>query len=100
MFVVANIVVGIAKILDAILNLYFWVIIAAAVLSWVNPDPYNPVVRVVRNLTEPVFYRVRKWLPFTYVGGLDLSPLVVLLGIQIINSVLVQSLYQLAVRLY
>lgn len=65
-----------------------------------NPDPYNPVVRVVRNLTEPVFYRVRKWLPFTYVGGLDLSPLVVLLGIQIINSVLVQSLYQLAVRLY
>lgn len=100
MFVVANIVVGIAKILDAILNLYFWVIIASAVLSWVNPDPYNPVVRVVRNLTEPVFYRVRKWLPFTYVGGLDLSPLVVLLGIQIINSVLVQSLYQLAVRLY
>lgn len=100
MFVVANIVVGIAKILDAILNLYFWVIIASAVLSWVNPDPYNPVVRIVRNLTEPVFYRVRKWLPFTYVGGLDLSPLVVLLGIQIINSVLVQSLYQLAVRLY
>ena len=100
MFVVANIVVGIAKILDAILNLYFWVIIAAAVLSWVNPDPYNPVVRVVRNLTEPVFYRVRKWLTFTYVGGLDLSPLVGLLGIQIINSVLVQSLYQLAVRLY
>lgn len=100
MFVVANIVVGIAKILDAILNLYFWVIIASAVLSWVNPDPYNPVVRIVRNLTEPVFYRVRKWLPFTFIGGIDLSPLVVLLGIQIVNSVLVQSLYQLAARLY
>ncbi|BFR48806.1 YggT family protein [Nitratidesulfovibrio sp. HK-II] len=96
MFVFSNLVFGVARVLDALLNLYFWIVIVSAVLSWVNPDPYNPIVRILRNLTEPVFYRVRKWIPFTYVGGLDLSPVVVLLAIQFINAVLIQSLYQFA----
>lgn len=87
---------GIAGILDAILSLYFWIIIASAVLSWVNPDPYNPIVRIIRGLTEPAFYRVRKWLPFTYISGLDLSPVVLLLGIQFIKMFVVRSLYQFA----
>mgnify|MGYP000911714941 CR=1 FL=1 len=99
MFVFSNLLFGVARVLDAVLNLYFWVVIVSAVLSWVNPDPYNPIVRILRNLTEPVFYRVRKWIPFTYVGGLDLSPVVVLLAIQFINAVLVQSLYQFAVTM-
>lgn len=99
MFILANVVVGLAKVVDAILSLYFWVVIASAVLSWVNPDPYNPVVRIVRNLTEPAFYRIRKWLPFTFIRGLDLSPIVLLLAIQLANSIIVQSLYQLAIRL-
>ena len=96
MFVFSNLIFGVARVLDAVLNLYFWIVIVSAVLSWVNPDPYNPIVRILRNLTEPVFYRVRKWIPFTYVGGLDLSPVVVLLAIQFINAVLIQSLYQFA----
>ena len=96
MFVFSNLLFGVARVLDAVLNLYFWIVIVSAVLSWVNPDPYNPIVRILRNLTEPVFYRVRKWIPFTYVGGLDLSPVVVLLAIQFINAVLIQSLYQFA----
>ncbi len=91
-----NFLLGIAGILDAVLSLYFWIIIIAAVLSWVNPDPYNPVVRIIRNLTEPVFYRIRKWLPFTYISGLDLSPVVLLLAIQFIKMFVVRSLYQLA----
>lgn len=99
MFVFSNLIFGVARVLDAVLNLYFWIVIVSAVLSWVNPDPYNPIVRILRNLTEPVFYRVRKWIPFTYVGGLDLSPVVVLLAIQFINAVLVQSLYQFAVTM-
>lgn len=99
MFVFSNLIFGVARVLDAVLNLYFWIVIVAAVLSWVNPDPYNPIVRILRNLTEPVFYRVRKWIPFTYVGGLDLSPVVVLLAIQFISAVLVQSLYQFAVTM-
>lgn len=91
-----NFLLGVAGILDAILSLYFWIIIASAVLSWVNPDPYNPIVRIIRNLTEPVFYKVRKWLPFTNLGGLDLSPVVVLLAIQFIKMFVVRSMYQFA----
>lgn len=97
MFVFSNLVIGVAGVLDAVLSLYFWIVIISALLSWVNPDPYNPIVRILRNLTEPVFYRVRKWIPFTMVGGLDLSPVVVLLAIQFVKAVVVRSLYQFAV---
>lgn len=91
-----NFMMAIAGIVDAVLSLYFWIVIASAVLSWVNPDPYNPIVRIIRNLTEPVFYKVRKLLPFTNLSGLDLSPVVVLLAIQFIKSFVVRSLYQFA----
>ncbi len=91
-----NFLGAIAGIINAILSLYFWIIIASAVLSWVNPDPYNPIVRIIRNLTEPVFYKVRKLLPFTNLSGLDLSPIVVLLAIEFIKGFVVRSLYQFA----
>ena len=91
-----NFVVGVAKVLDATLTIYFWVVIISALLSWVNPDPYNPIVRTLRTLTEPVFYRIRKWLPFTYFNGLDLSPVVLLLAIEFVRNFVVRSLYQLA----
>ena len=61
---------AIALVLGSLLSLYFWIVIIAAVLTWVRPDPYNPIVRTLRTLTEPVFYRVRKWLPFTYSSGM------------------------------
>ncbi len=96
MFILSNFLMAIAEILNALLSIYFWIIIISAILSWVNPDPYNPVVRILRNLTEPVLYRVRSWLPFTMLGGIDLSPIVVLLGIQFIKVFLVQSLTQIA----
>lgn len=80
MFFVQNVILAVVDLLAIVLNLYFWVVIVAAVLSWVRPDPYNPVVRALRTLTEPVFYRVRKWLPFTYTNGIDFSPVVVLLS--------------------
>lgn len=99
MFLVSNIIIAIAQILDAVLSVYFWIVIAAVVLSWVNPDPYNPVVRTIYRLTEPVLYRIRKWIPFTMMGSLDLSPVVLLLGLQLANTIIVQSLFQLAVRL-
>ncbi|MFP4214178.1 MAG: YggT family protein [Desulfohalobiaceae bacterium] len=96
MFILSNFLMAIAEILNALLSIYFWIIIISAILSWVNPDPYNPVVRILRNLTEPVLDRVRSWLPFTMLGGIDLSPIVVLLGIQFIKVFLVQSLTQIA----
>lgn len=85
MIVVANTMSAIALVLGSLLSLYFWIVIIAAVLTWVRPDPYNPIVRTLRALTEPVFYRVRKWLPFTYSSGMDFSPVVVLLAIELFN---------------
>ena len=98
-FFAVNFVGAIAAVLDSVLSFYFWIIIASAVLSWVNPDPYNPVVRIIRSLTEPAFYRIRRWLPFTYTSGIDFSPVVLLLAIQFTKSFLVNSLYQLAMRM-
>lgn len=98
MLVLSNFIQAIASVLDTVLTLYFWIVIISALLSWVNPDPYNPIVRILRNLTEPVFYRVRRWLPFTYMSGIDFSPIVVLLAIQFIKVFLVRTLYQFAVQ--
>ena len=99
MFLLQNIIVAVASLLGTLLNLYFWVVIVATVVTWVRPDPYNPVVRALRVMTEPDFYRVRKWMPFTYCRGLDFSPVVVLLAIQLFNQIVVRSLVQYAATL-
>ena len=96
MFVLGNILFAVARVLDTLLTLYFWVVIISALLTWVRPDPYNPVVRTLNALTEPVLYRIRKWLPFS---GLDLSPIVVLVAIQLVQSIVVRSLFQYAAML-
>lgn len=83
-------------VIDSVLTIYLWIVIISALLSWVNPDPYNPIVRFLRGVTEPVFYKVRSWIPFAVVGGFDLSPIVVLLGIQVCKIVVVQNLARLA----
>ena len=98
MFIISNFVIAIAKILNVGLTIYMWIIIARAVISWVNPDPYNPIVRFLNNVTEPVLYRIRRFIPFSF-GGIDFSPLVVLLAIIFLQAFLVQSLYQMATRL-
>ncbi len=100
MIIIANTLSAIALVLGSLLNIYFWIVIIAAVLTWVRPDPYNPIVRTLRLLTEPVFYRVRKWLPFTYTSGLDFSPIVVLLAIELVNRIVIASLAQYAIALH
>ena len=99
MIVLANTMSAVAMILGSLLSLYFWIVIIAAVLTWVRPDPYNPIVRTLRALTEPVFYRVRKWLPFTYITGMDFSPVVVLQSIELFNRIVVASLAQYALAI-
>ncbi len=96
MIILKNFLLTIAAILDGLLTVYLIVVIVACLITWVNPDPYNPIVRTLKMLTEPILYRIRKWLPFVFVGGLDLSPIVLLIAIQLINGVVVQSLYQFA----
>lgn len=96
MFVIQNVLMAVVSVLSTLLNLYFWIVIIAAVITWVRPDPYNPIVRALRIMTEPVFYYVRKWMPFTYRAGIDFSPVVVLLAIQLVNQIVVRSLIQYA----
>jgi YggT family protein len=76
-----------------VLDLYSWVIIAAALISWVSPDPRNPVVQFLHKVTEPVLRPVRNLLPPWKTGGLDLSPLIVIIAIQFIDRVILPSLY-------
>ncbi|MEE9549922.1 MAG: YggT family protein [Candidatus Binatia bacterium] len=95
MFIIANFLQALAAVLGMILNLYMWIIIARAVISWVNPDPYNPIVRFLYNATEPVLFRLRRSFP-VFAGGIDFSPIVVLIIIYFLQLLLVQSLYDLA----
>ncbi len=98
MFIFANLIMAIAKILSIILTLYMWVIIIRAVLSWVNPDPFNPIVRILYQITEPVLWRIRRIIPLTF-GGIDFSPIILVLGIIFLQQFLVNSLVELALHL-
>ena len=95
----ANTLSAIAIVAGSLLKVYFWVVIISAILSWVRPDPYNPIVRTLRTLTEPVYFRVRKLLPFTYTSGIDFSPVVVLLAIELVDRIIVNSMLQYAMTL-
>jgi len=95
-FVMGNLLRALAQILNMVLNIYMWIVIIAALVSWVNPDPYNPIVRFLYKATEPVFQRVRRFVP--PLGGIDFSPLVVLLVIYFLQYFLVTSLVQLSMR--
>lgn len=99
MIVIANTLSAVAMVLSTLLNIYFWIVVIAALITWVRPDPSNTIVRFLRMLTEPVFYRVRKWLPFTYTTGIDFSPVVVLIAIELVDRIVVKSLAQYAVEL-
>lgn len=98
MFIAENLLMALAKILDIALNLYMWILIARAVISWVNPDPYNPIVMFLYRATEPILAPVRRLIPFRNLA-IDLSPLIVILVIIFLQTFLVQSMKQLAIIL-
>ena len=88
---------ALAKILHLVINLYTFVVAFAVLLSWVSPDPMNPLVRMLRQLTEPIFGRVRKFMPkFFWRTGIDFTPMVVLFLLILIDTVAVQLLYDWA----
>ena len=95
MFILANFLSAAAQVLNIGLTLYMWIIIGRAVISWVNPDPYNPIVRFLTSVTEPVLYPIRRRLPIS-LGGIDFSPIIVILVIIFVQSFLVQSLMDIA----
>ncbi len=98
MFILSNFLQATATILDIVLMIYMWIIIIRALLSWVNPDPYNPIVQFLYSITEPVMYRARRLLPISGMG-IDFSPIAVILAIMFIRIFLVQSLSEFAMRL-
>ncbi|MBI2218617.1 MAG: YggT family protein [Candidatus Rokubacteria bacterium] len=95
MFVGNYFLIAVGNLVNLVLTAYMWIIIARAVLSWVNPDPFNPIVRFLYRITEPVLRPVRQRLP-TYQMGLDLSPMVVLLGVYFLQQFLVPVIYRIA----
>jgi YggT family protein len=97
MFILANFFNAVAYILEFSINIYMYIIIARAIISWVNPDPYNPVVRFLYRSTDPVLSRVRRFLPD--LGGLDISPVIVILLIIFLQKFVVNSIFELANRL-
>ena len=97
MFVPANFIEAIAGVLSWALYAYMWIIIARAILSWVNPDPYNPIVQFLYKATEPLLYKIRRILP--NMGGIDISPIVVLVAIMFLQRFLIATLHDLAMRL-
>ena len=99
MFILGNFLQAVARILDQLLFIYNWVVLIAVLLTWVSPDPFNPIVRVLRQATEPLFAWVRRHLPFAVVGMMDLSPILVFLFIWFLRMFLVGSLMDLSVRL-
>jgi YggT family protein len=92
-----NFLLAIAKLINFVLSAYIWVVIARAVITWVNADPYNPIVRFLHQATDPLLLRIRRVLPA--MGGLDLSPMVLILVIVFLQSFLVPTLQQIAVSL-
>src|SRR5215510_5833708 len=95
MFVIGNFLVAVASVLNMLLSAYMWIIVIRALISWVNPDPYNPIVRFLHSATDPLLYRVRRLLPLNF-GGIDFSPIIVIAGIIFLQSFLVQRLLDLS----
>jgi YggT family protein len=98
MFIISNLLHALASIIHWVLNIYMWLVVARALISWVNPDPYNPIVRFLYQVTEPVLYRVRRFLPIGRIP-IDISPIVVLLAIFFLDAFLVRTLEDIAIRM-
>lgn len=95
MFVASNFMMALAGIVDFLLTAYMWIIIGRAVISWVSADPHNPIVRFLYEVTEPLLGRIRRLLPIS-MGGLDFSPIIVIVLIMFLQSFLVPTMKQLA----
>ena len=98
MFIAGNLLNALATILDIALTAYMWIIIIRAIVSWVNPDPWNPIVQFLYRATAPVLRPIQRMLPMKG-WGIDFSPLVAILAIIFIQKFLVASLSELAWRL-
>ena len=99
MFIVSNFLSSIARVLDMGFGFFFWVLLIRCLISWVNPDPYNTVVQFLYKVTEPVLSPIRRIIPPAWGIGIDLSPLVAVLLLTLLQHFVVTTLYDIAARL-
>jgi YggT family protein len=95
MSILVEIVQGLGSIALSLINVYIWVIIITALLSFVNPDPFNPIVQFLYRITNPAYSFVRRYIKTDF-GGLDLAPMIIIIGLQVIVvflSAILHSLY-------
>ena len=95
MILFGNILYALAKLVEltsGLLTVYKYILIATVLISWVNPDPYNPIVNFLYRVTEPLLSRIRSKMP--YFGPVDLSPLVAFALIYLVQIVLLDTAYQ------
>ena len=97
MFIVSNLLVALATVLKAVLTILQWLIFARAILSWVSPDPGNPIVQFLERTTDPILTPIRRLLPYM---AIDISPIIAFLIILFLQQFLVQTLYDLAVNVH
>lgn len=95
MFLLGNLFIALAGILDIVLTALYWLILVRALISWVNPDPFNPIVQLLHQATEPILEPIRRFLP---PSGIDFSPLVAFLVIYAARAFLVKSLLDIGYR--
>lgn len=98
MFVLGNFITGVAFVVDTLLNIYFWIILIRAVMSWIQPNPYNPLVRIVYKLVDPVTYKISRMIP-TRFGMIDFAPFILMILIVFLQRFLVRSLFDLGARM-
>jgi YggT family protein len=98
MFVFGNFISGIAYVLNMLLEAYMWIIIIRAVLSWIRPNPLNPLVRIIYGLVDPVTYKMSRMFP-TRIGMFDLAPFILILIVIFLQRFLVSSLFDLGTRM-
>ena len=96
MFVLSNFVIAFARVAELLLSILYWLILIRALVSWVNPDPFNPLVQFLNRTTEPILQPIRRLLPPM---GIDISPIIAFLAIIFLKSFLVTTLFDLGMRL-
>lgn len=96
--IASDFIYNFASMVDFLFGAYMWIIIGRALISWVNPDPYNPIVKFLREVTDPVLNRIRRYIPLA-AGGIDFSPMILIAAIIFMRGFLVATLQRLAVTL-
>ena len=95
MFILSNFINSLATLIEFVLGAYMWMVVIRAIMSWFSPDPYNPIVLFLHDITDPLLFRIRRLIPLS-AGGIDFSPIILIMAIIFLQSFLVPTLRSFA----